>query len=357
MPSPTSFWKRRLFWNIEMWELAAFLALQIFLAGIYMATLYLGYRQAQVLGITLNYLYKTVLTAPLWWLFFRRLAHWPLLKKLLLHLPACAIYVGVWIFLFYATLDTLKIDRLRGAGSWWDVYIPVLVYFIQFGIFHAYNYWQQTIRQQEKEKALLRSAHTAELNTLKAQIQPHFLFNTLNSISASIPPSEEHSRRLIAQLADVFRFAMNVTDKETVSLRDELQFIKNFLALEQQRFGDRLAVYYDVDERLYNFNLPPMLLQPLIENAVKHGIAKSIDGGSIAISIKPYNNNVDFIITDTGKGINGTPVESLFTKGIGLENTRQRLLRLYNTPLHIQNGESKGCVLRFSLPSQSKVGV
>jgi LytS/YehU family sensor histidine kinase len=224
------------------------------------------------------------------------------------------------------------------------------VYFIQFAIFHAYDYWHQTIRQQEKEKALLRLAHTAELHTLKAQIQPHFLFNTLNSISASVPSSQEHTRTLIAQLADVFRFAMNVTDKESIPLEKELQFIRNFLALEQQRFGDRLTVSYNVDETLAGYPVPPMLLQPLVENAIKHGIAGSVEGGHIALTIQRNAGQVHFEISDTGKGINGTPQEKLFGKGIGLDNTRQRLLRLYGSHLHISNGSPKGCLVQFSLP-------
>lgn len=350
MKGASSFWHRRLFWDIKLWELSAYIGVQFILAFLYFLALLLSTTQNQFDGIALNYTYKILLTAPFWWLFFRKLRHWPLSKKLWLHLPASAIYVATWLGLFYATLDFLGIGRLQGAGIWWDVYIPLLVYFIQFGIFHAYFYWTETIRQQQKEKALMRMAHTAELNTLKAQIQPHFLFNTLNSISASLPSSEERSRTLIAQLADVFRFAMNVTDKEMISLQKELAFIQAYLALEQHRFGDRLQVEYNIDDGLQDYQLPPMLLQPLVENALKHGIAKSLEGGRVVISIQKQNEAVQFRISDTGNGINGTPVQNIFQKGIGLENTRQRLLRLYNTSLQIEAAKSKGFAVHFSLP-------
>jgi LytS/YehU family sensor histidine kinase len=221
---------------------------------------------------------------------------------------------------------------------------------MQFGIFHAYDFWKETERQQEKERALLKLAHTAELNTLKAQIQPHFLFNTLNSISASVPPSQETTRTMIASLADVFRFAMNVSDKEFIPLHKELHFIENFLSLEKHRFGDRLRISFTIDEGLNDFLVPPMLLQPLVENAVKHGIAKSIEGGSVQLSIRHEGGKVHFAVSDTGRGINGTPREELFAKGIGLENTRQRLKRIFGEELCVGPQQPTGFAVSFSLP-------
>jgi two-component system, LytTR family, sensor kinase len=352
-PAPL-FWNKVIFWGIRRWELLAFASLHIFLGFLYwLAVLLSSGGQNQAIGITLNYLYKMLLTAPLWWLFFCRLRHWPLQRKLWLHLPACALYVAAWLGLFYATVDALKIGRLKGTGVWWDVYIPTLVYFIQFGIFHAYGYWCETLRQKETEKALLRLAHSAEMAMLKAQIQPHFLFNTLNSISASVPAAQEHTRTLIARLADVFRFAMNVSDKELIPLGSEMVFIQNFLALEQQRFGDRLQVHFDFDVQLADYAVPPMLLQPLVENAVKHGIANSVEGGSVSVSVRSTAGAVLFRVLDTGKGINGTPQEAIFSKGIGLKNIRQRLLRLYGTSLEILPNEPHGFCVTFSLPQTS----
>jgi signal transduction histidine kinase len=351
-----SFLNKRLFWGIRLWELLAFVGFHACLGLMYSATLWLTVSQPQTLGIAINHTLKILLTAPLWWLFFRRLRHWPFNKKVMLHVPSSILYVAVWLGIFYLVVDFFGVGRLRGAGIWWDVYIPILIYLMQFGIFHAYNYWAETIRQQEKEKALLRMTYTAELNTLKAQIQPHFLFNTLNSISASVPASQENTRSMIACLADVFRFAMNVSDKEFIPLEKELLFIQNFLSLEQQRFGDRLQVFYTVDDQLEEYPIPPMLLQPLVENAVKHGIAKSVEGGRIHIAIKKVEDKVRFTISDTGKGINGTPHDQLFKKGIGLENTRQRLLRLYGEELHLKPLSPKGVSVVFSLPLHHKNG-
>ncbi len=346
----TSFWSKRLFWGISVSESAAFVAFHFLIGLFYSTTLWLTVSQPQTAGIAINHFIKIGLTAPLWWLFFKKLRHWPFYKKVLLHIPACVLYVAVWLALFYGVMDFLQLGRLQGPGIWWDVFIPVLIYLMQFGIFHAYSYWKETLRQQETEKALLKLAHTAELATLKAQIQPHFLFNTLNSISASLPASQEHTRTLIASLADVFRFAMNVSDKELIPLRKEIDFIRNFLSLEQNRFGERLSVSIQVDEALNDCLVPPMLLQPLVENALKHGIANSVEGGRIEITIRQSGSKIVVTIADSGKGINGTPKETLFSKGIGLENTRQRLKRLYDEDLSIGTHLPTGFAVSFCLP-------
>ena len=349
-----SFWQKKVFWNIRVWELCAFIGLHLFMAILYDLAILLASGQQQMVGIAVNYFYKIVLTAPVWAFFFRTIKAKPFFQKMLLHIPICAVYVGVWLFLFYTTVDYFDLGRIRGTGVWWDVYIPVLGYFVQFAVFHAYSYWNELLRQQQKEKDLLRLAHAAELNTLKAQIQPHFLFNTLNSISASVPSTQEHTRTMIAQLADVFRFAMSVTDKQTIPLKKELHFIKNFLALEKHRFGDRLSISYDVDKELESYPFPPMLLQPLVENAIKHGIAGSVEGGRVLIRIATCRDHVFFEVHDTGRGINGSTKEQFFQKGIGLENIRQRLRRLYNTELLIENAMPQGFSASFMLPIFNK---
>jgi len=354
MTSSTSLWHKSIFWGIRLWELLAVLAGYVCLWLLYVAAIWLSSGQEQWAGISLNYTLKLLLTAPFWWFFFRKVPHWPFQRKALLHLPACALYVGVWLGLFQKTADYLEIGRLMGAGIWWDVYIPTLVYLMQFSVFHAYAYWNEIQHRQEKEKELTRLAHAAELNTLKAQIQPHFLFNTLNSISASLPAAQEPTRRQIAQLADVFRFAMSVSEKSFVPLRQEVEFLCNFLALEQQRFGDRLSVEVRLDEQLHDFPLPPMLLQPLVENALKHGISGSVEGGTVRVCIEKKGDKVHFEVSDTGKGINGDTPEILSHKGIGLENTRRRLKRLYDADLHLLTNEPRGLRVIFELPESTQ---
>lgn len=351
MDKTIPWWNQRLFWGIRVWELLAFIALHVFLGSLYILTLLLTVSQFQVQNTVLNHALKIILTAPFWWFFFKKIDHWPLQKKVWLHLPASILYVGIWITVFYAIIDWLGMGRLRDEGIWWDVYIPLLIYFIQFSIFHVYAYWQQTLRQQAKEKELIQLAHTAELMVLKAQIQPHFLFNTLNSISSGLSPQEEKSRALIARLADVFRFAMNVTDKEFVPLEKEIEFIRNYLTLEESRFGDRLTVSYDIDPTLSDFPFPALLLQPLVENAIKHGIAKSLEGGHIHVQITDEGSAIAVTLSDTGRGWQ----EPKTSGGIGLENTRKRLDRLYQSPLIIEALQPKGCRVYFTIPKNKSL--
>jgi LytS/YehU family sensor histidine kinase len=186
--------------------------------------------------------------------------------------------------------------------------------------------------------------------TLKAQIQPHFLFNTLNSISASLPIEQEPTRKSIARLADTFRFAMNTAEKEQVPFREELEFIQNYLALEQERFTDRLRVVYAVDEAALQSCVPPFLLQPLIENALKHGIGKSIEGGTLELLVRVEDQKTCFEIRDTGAGLNGYTKSDLLQKGIGLKNTRERLLKLFNEEIQISSLDPKGTKVQFSIP-------
>lgn len=345
-----SIWNKILFWNIAVWEITAYIGFYFFQGLLYWLAIRLSSGESQVNGILLNYAYKALLTIPFWYLFIRKLKSWSFLQKTWLHLIACPLYVAIWFGLFYTTIDYLGWGRLRGTGIWWDVYIPILVYIVQFSIFHAYDYWVTTKKQQQKQAELIALAHIAEVNALKAQLQPHFLFNTLNSISASIPPSLENTRELIAKLADMFRYATNVSSKKQIELHEELSFIKNCLQLEQERFKDRLKVHYQVDDALNNIKVPPMILQPIIENAIKHGIGKSVSGGTITIKITHQDSKVYFAISDTGAGLNGTKLDTIFQKGIGLSNTKERLQKLYNEPIQIKPNHPKGTMVMFAIP-------
>lgn len=345
-----SFWHKKIIWNISVWELTAYVGFYLFQAVLYWLAIRLSSGQNPWDGILLNYGFKVALTIPFWHLFIRKLKGWSFLQKMALHFLACPVYVAIWLGMYYATIDYLGMGRLRGSGVWWDVYIPILNYIVQFAIFHAYDYWVTTQKQQQKQQELIALTHLAEVNALKAQLQPHFLFNTLNSISASVPPSLEHTRELIAKLADMFRHAASVSNKKQILLHEELAFVKNCLELEQKRFKDRLTVYYEVDETLHNLQVPPMILQPLVENAIKHGIGKSITGGTITIKVKREGSKVYFEISDTGAGLNGTELGTIFTKGIGLSNTKERLEKLYNEPIQIKPNAPKGTMVLFAIP-------
>ena len=152
---------------------------------------------------------------------------------------------------------------------------------------------------------------------------------------------------MIAQLSDLFRYQLQASQSELVPLREELEFVEKYLDLEKARFNERLQIDINVPDELLDERVPPMLLQPLVENSVKHGLASLIDGGSIYISIKKSEGKLKFEISDTGIGIKDK--SAVFKKGMGLTNTRLRLQKMYDSQLELMDNEPRGLKIRFSL--------
>lgn len=298
-----------------------------------------------------DYSLKGILTIPVWYLLFVVLKNKSLSLRLKIHLMACPLYVFLWFHLFRFFAIHLDLFYLKGTGSVWDIYIPTLFYFLQFGFFHAYEYWQNFQWQTLKENELKEVARIAQINNFKAQLQPHFLFNTLNSINATLTSDNEPARELIAKLSDTFRYAAKISDKESIPLQEEIQFIKTCLELEQARFSDRLKIIYDIDKHLLSNLVPPMIMQPIVENAIKHGISKSVHGGTISIIIKDENSKMKFEISDTGFGLSAAESNS---SGIGLSNTQKRLQIMYNEVLTLSENNPNGAKVVFRIPIQNK---
>jgi two-component system, LytTR family, sensor kinase len=348
-----NFWQRQFFWGIRVWQIASVFLLYLFFAFQYwLALWYTSDGNFNIWKETLiDYFFlKPLFTLPIWWLFFIYLRKRSLGFKLILHLFTGALWVFIWFHSYRFIQDLRGQFYLKGDAIWWDVYIPGLFYCLQFAIFHVYDFYLQTEKQKEREQQLMQTAHNAEMSALKAQIQPHFLFNTLNSISASVPSSLEHTREMIAQLADTFRYGLRASQEELVPLKDEIAFIKNCLELEQERFKDRMQVYYEIDEHLLEQKIPPMLLQPVIENAVKHGVAKNIEGGTITLSITAKGNKIHFLVKDTGAGLKSNDTAAMLSSGIGLSNTQKRLQYLFGESISIESNQPKGAIVSFSIP-------
>ncbi|MEM1257233.1 MAG: histidine kinase [Bacteroidota bacterium] len=247
----------------------------------------------------------------------------------------------------YSIIDALGLGRLREAGTIWDLYIPLLFFLIQFGCFFAYRYFIENQRKLIVEGELRQAALKSELTAIKAQLNPHFLYNVFNTINASVPPKQEKTRQLIATLADLFRYQLRASKKELVPLSEEIEFVNKYLELEKARFEERLEIEMDVPIELHSEMVPPMLLQPLVENSVKHGISNSLKGGKISITIFKDEDKLKFEIADTGTGVEDK--KSLFGKGVGLSNTQLRLQKMYQSQLEFLDNEPQGLKIRFSL--------
>lgn len=247
----------------------------------------------------------------------------------------------------YIYLDYNKMGRLVGTGEIWDWYIPSLFLMVQFGCIFGYRYFVENQRKLKLEAELRQAALKSELSAIKAQLNPHFLYNVFNTINASLPPENEKTRMMIAQLSDLFRYQLKASKEELVPLREELDFVKSYLDLEKARFENRLTVKIEVPQALYDVKIPPMLLQPLVENSLKHGLADLVEGGEIRIKIYKEENKLYFEVADTGVGIADKSL--LFDKGVGLTNTNLRLEKMYHSSLHISDNQPRGTKVAFAI--------
>ncbi len=235
-------------------------------------------------------------------------------------------------------LDLLSWDALRFHDQ----------YIITVGVYYVIRYFQG-IQRQEKEKSLLALKNKEmQISLLKSQINPHFLFNTLNSISTLVHTSKEQARRVITNLSDIFRYALDSHGEELVKLSNEIEFIENYVRIQQVRFGDRLRFQKDIDITCLSIEIPPMILQPLVENSVKYGIGPKEDGGTISLTVRRSGKVILFEVSDDGLGSNAKKVMDGSSSGIGMANTDLRLKSYFGpqSGLRVKSTE-KGYSVQF----------
>lgn len=299
---------------------------------------------------SVDYALKFIFTLPIWYLIFRFFKNRPLKFRLLIHLLTMPVFILVWQKTYYFILESFHLSHLTGSSQAWDIYIPGLFYCIQFGVLHAYEYYNDNLKQQKIQSQLRELSLKSELSALKSQLNPHFLYNVFNTINASVPKELENTRKMIATLADMFRYQLQASQIDFVTIRDEINFVKQYLELEKARFENRLQIKIIIPENLLDEQIPPMIIQPLIENAVKHGISSLIEGGEVSIEIKKINTKLYFIIADTGIGIEDKT--QVFGKGIGLTNIKLILQKTYNSNLILSDNSPKGLKIEFEIPSK-----
>jgi two-component system LytT family sensor kinase len=236
----------------------------------------------------------------------------------------------------------------------------VLVYLVTFSLFfpaiHSVQYvrmfyreLRETELQEERLKAL---AAEAELKALKAQINPHFLFNTLNTVAHLIRTDPPRAEKTVEKLADVFRYALVSVEKDVVPLGDELSFVEEYLALERERFGDRLLVKSSIAPDSLQILVPPLVLQPLVENALRHGQGPQ---GEVQLEVETYLNEQSLVISISDRGP-GFPAHTTGRKGsgIGLRNVRERLERKYGPGfgLELADNDPSGARITITIPRE-----
>jgi signal transduction histidine kinase len=232
----------------------------------------------------------------------------------------------------------------------------ILLYWLLVGVGHGLEYYR-FYRQREAHTAYLaaRLAQT-ELEMLKSQLHPHFLFNTLHAISALMHRDVRAADRMIARLSELLRVSLDYSGTQEVSLHEELAFLEPYVEIERVRLGERLTVDYDIQPTVLDARVPHMLLQPLVENAIRHGIAPRAQPGHIRITARGRRNMLDLEVIDDGPGMPpGRPpngrlgLASATRSGVGLANTRARLEQLYGDQFSFEPRNAPGGGFRVAL--------
>ncbi len=232
-----------------------------------------------------------------------------------------------------------------------DFHYSVITYCAALGLIFGTRYYRQ-FRERELQAAQLEARLSqARMHVLKMQLHPHFLFNTHNAISELIYKDPEAAERMLTNLSDLLRLSLDNLEVEKVTLKQELEFLNKYLEIEQTRFHDRLRVKFNIEPQTYGAVVPNMILQPLVENAIKHGIAPLARGGTIEISAVRKEQKLCLEISDDGIGVLfGNPAE--IVEGIGLSNTRARLKHLYGDAqfFEIRTNGRNGLRLKIVIP-------
>jgi two-component system LytT family sensor kinase len=307
----------------------------------------------QVVANTFLALYSV----PVWWLTVREMdrVHWGWVLGTHVVLAPLYAWVGLESYILFfdvglgADLRTTLGDRYQ-----WIFFANVTVYVVQFVGYHLVRNVQRLRQKEQQATELLAVARERQFAALKAQVNPHFLFNTLNSISATLRHNPEQAREMIAKLSGMMRYALDGSDRDHVPLREELDFTRRYLDLEHHRFSDRLTatIEVDADDETLDTPVPPMILQPLVENALRHGIAPSEEGGTVTVEVTTENDRIHVRVEDTGVGPGDEDPLSAADDSTGLANTDTRLRHTYgpDAGLHTAENTPTGFVVHFSIP-------
>lgn len=301
----------------------------------------------------------------LWATDARRLDSRPLWKAAGVHLLAMALYCGTFLVLFFGIREFTRgplstwMTRFLGdfslarqdLGAWgasaW------INWFICTSFAHLLAFFRDMRNKELRASHLEAQLAHSQLHSLKAQVQPHFLFNTLNSIYALVPTEATEARRMVVLLSDFLRRALQESSLQMVTLRKELEFVEMYLGIQQLRFSNRMRIERDVEEEVLDWMLPHLLLQPLVENAIKHGLGPKVGLGVLRIIAYREKGLLLLSVEDDGVG----PSEATSGLGFGLKSTADRLRQLYGDKATLAYGAlpSGGFRVSMEIPTNSEV--
>src|SRR5437016_5631810 len=236
-------------------------------------------------------------------------------------------------------------------------HVTLVIYWVIVLAHQSWHNYQRSREREQQASALATELVRTRLEVLRMQLNPHFLFNTLHAISSLIHEHPDDADRIVARLSELLRVSLEQTDAQEVPLRQELAFLERYLEIEHTRCQDRLAVEWEVESGLDDVLVPSLILQPLVENAVRHGIEPRENTGRITIAARRLDGMLELKVSDNGPGLPETEVAPR-REGVGLSNTRSRLLHLYGAKhqFDLTPAAGGGLEARLLIPCRTEAG-
>ena len=331
-----------------------------------------SWRQAVSFGGSFWALWLLFLPAVAWLSFRFPIERRRLLRNVGLHLLACLLMVGASRATFRAVArlspspqrseapgrsPESKTNRPLPPGAFGlflalRAALDVLVYWSLVGVCQAITNFRRSQERERRAAELEARLTSAKLQALRMQINPHFLFNTLNSIAVLVYVNPRAADEMLGDLSELLRRSLDSMEEQEIPLAQELEFIGAYMSIEQKRFGERLRVEQSVPDELMKALVPALMLQPLVENAIRHGIEPRRGPGLVSIEAKQEAKHLHLIVRDNGRGLPPGDPDNSGRRGIGLANTRARLQGLYgpNQRFNLGRAEPQGCQVDIHLP-------
>jgi signal transduction histidine kinase len=317
-----------------------------------------GRRRALLLSLTLWWSWGMVTPLILWVDRQIPVSSKHLARRVLAHLLPSLLVTSAYVYVLGAVraavgigqrngLTGLLADALRGMFLWnW------LVYWLILGAWQAYRYYDRYLAAELRLERLERNFSEARLNALRMQLDPHFLFNALNTISSQLERDPKLARRMIEHLGDLLRLSLESKDRQEVPLAEEIAFLEHYVAIQKIRFGDHLRIETQIAPEVKYASVPCLFVQPLVENAIRHGISRRASGGTVIVSAHREGDRLHVRVLDDGMGLPaGWTLEN--SCGLGLSVTRQRVAGLYpddETGFAVNRRAGGGTEVEISLP-------
>ncbi|MFQ6082804.1 MAG: sensor histidine kinase [Candidatus Aminicenantia bacterium] len=278
------------------------------------------------------------------------------IKEISISSIAVLFVTGIDLFIIKIFLKIPPFNPLNPREFLFILLINLTVTTIFISIHYASSFYQEIQKRIIAEKEAKEMATKAEFKALKAQINPHFLFNTLNSIAALTRLNPGKAEKMIENLAEIFRYTLQSSQKELITLKQELDLIDTYIQIEKARLGERLKIEKKISPENLEIAIPSLIIQPVVENAIKHGVSTHSEIGKIKIIAHKENKIIKIRIEDNGPGIPKNKLSNIFSSGTGLQNISDRLEKIYGQKglLEIENIMPHGLAVTINIPENIK---